>query len=228
MNRVALFALSLLLIVLGTATASANLDALVQNATTILANKQGSSSPIPQEEIDRSLGVAIVEISKGGFVFGGSGGNGVVLLKQKRGMKGFFGMKSWSAPIPVTFSGGSFGAQIGGSNTKAIILLNSPAAVSKFTNPGKIGWSASATGTLGSDTEREQKGGLLSDVDVKMYEETQGFYAGAVFGGASLAIDQNSLTQAYGTNIYVRDILEGRVNPPTSAQRLISLLDGKR
>jgi len=217
-----------LILALGTATASASLDAMVQNATTILSNKQGSSAPIPQEELDQCQGVAIVDISKGGLVFGGTGGTGVVLLKQKQGIKGFFGMKSWSAPIPVTFSGGSFGAQIGGSNTKAIVLLNSPAAVSKFTNPGKIGWSASASGTAGQDTEREQKGGLLSDVDVKMYEQTQGLYAGAVFGGASLAIDQNSLTQAYGTNIYVRDILEGRVKTPASAERLVALLNGSR
>jgi lipid-binding SYLF domain-containing protein len=220
--------LAALALILTAATASANLDAVVQKATGIFSDKQGSSSPIPQEALDAALGVAIVDITKGGVVFGGTGGSGVVLLKQKQGLKGFFGMKSWSAPIPITFSGGSFGAQIGGSTTKAIVLLNSEAAVSKFTNPGKIGWSASASGTAGSDTEREQKGGLLSDVDVKMYEQTEGLYAGAVFGGTSLAIDQNSLTQAYGANVYVRDILEGRVKTPASAERLVSLLNGKR
>jgi lipid-binding SYLF domain-containing protein len=220
--------LTALALVLTAASAFANLDATLQKATNILSAKQGSASPIPQEALDTTLGVAILDITKGGLVFGGTGGSGVVLLKQKQGISGFFGMKSWSAPIPITLSGGSFGAQIGGSTTKAIVLLNTPAAVSKFTSPGKIGWSASASGTAGSDTEREQKGGLLSDVDVKIYEQTEGFYAGAVFSGASLAIDQNSLMQAYGANVYVRDILEGRVKPPASAERLIQLLNGKR
>lgn len=209
-------------------TIHASLDALLQNATNILSAQQGSANPIPQKALDDAEGIAIVDISKGGLVFGGTGGDGVVLLHQKRGFKGIFGVRSWSAPIPVTFSGASFGAQIGGSNTKAIVLLNSPAAVEKFTNPGKIGWSASASGTAGSDTQREQQGGMLSDVDVKIYEQTQGLYAGAVFSGASIAINQKLLTQAYGANVYVRDIIEGKVNPPPSANRLIELLNGKR
>lgn len=225
MQKIVVAFLALLTLV---ASASASLDALLQNATSILSAQQGSATPIPQKELDAAEGVAIVDITKGGLVFGGTGGDGVVLIRQKTGIKGFFGIRSWSAPIPVTFSGASFGAQIGGSNTKAIVLLNTPAAVEKFTNPGKIGWSASASGTAGADTQREQQGGMLSDVDVKIYENTQGLYAGAVFSGASIAINQNFLTQAYGANIYVRDILEARVSPPASASRLIDLLNGKR
>ncbi|NJK92855.1 MAG: lipid-binding SYLF domain-containing protein [Blastochloris sp.] len=200
----------------------------VKNAISILSRKQGSAYPIPTQELKEAKGVAVVDISKGGFVIGGTGGSGVVLLKVKKGLKGWVGITSWSAPIPVTFSGASFGAQIGGSNTKAIILLNSDAAVSKFTSPGKLGWMAEATGTAGADTERERAGGLLSDVDTKIYKQEEGLYGGAVFGGAALAINEKAIKQAYGPGIFLRDILEGKVKLPEYAVKLAELLDGKR
>jgi lipid-binding SYLF domain-containing protein len=209
-------------------SASANLPAIVNNATGILSAKQGSAAPIPQAEIDAARGVAIVDITKGGLVFGGTGGSGVVLLKTKKGLSGLVGRESWGSPIPIGFSGGSFGAQIGGSNTKAIILLNSEAAVRKFTTPGKIGWSASATGTAGTDTVSEQEGGLLSDVDAKIYKETEGIYGGAVFGGTSLSINDKAIAEGYGAGTFVRDILENKVQTPAYTQPLIKLLEGKR
>lgn len=207
---------------------AAVLPELVGNSQEILASRQGSAAPIPQDEIKAARGVAIIDVTKGGFIFGGVGGSGVVLAKIKTGLSGMVGMESWSAPIPIGFSGGSFGAQVGGSNTKAIVLLLSDNAVKRFTNPGKIGWSASASGTAGADTNAEKEGGLLSDVDVKIYQSTEGVYGGAVFGGASLSINDKAISEAYGQGKFVRDILEGKVASPTYAESLVKLLNGKR
>lgn len=207
---------------------AATVRELVGQSHQILSTRQGSASPIPQDEFRAARGVAIIDITKGGLVFGGIGGDGVVLVKIKSGISGMVGMESWSAPVPIGFSGGSFGAQIGGSKTQAIVILLSDNAVQRFTNPGKIGWSASAGGTAGADSKVEKEGGLLSDVDVKIYQSTEGLYGGAVFGGASLSINEKAIADSYGPGKYVRDILEGKVASPEYTGSLVRLLDGKR
>jgi lipid-binding SYLF domain-containing protein len=207
---------------------AATLPGIVKQSVDILDARQGTTEPIPLAELAKARGVAITDITKGGFIIGGTGGDGVVLVKIKKGLSGAVGMTSWSAPIPVSFSGGSFGAQIGGSNTKAIILLNSDKAVQVFTHPGKLAWNAQAVGTAGADTKKEGEGGLLSDVDVKIYKIDSGVYGGATFGGSSLRIQDDTIKAAYGANIYVRDIIEGKVKVPEYAGKLVNLLDGKR
>jgi lipid-binding SYLF domain-containing protein len=210
------------------AQAEDKIQPMVQAATQTLAAKQGSASPIPKEALAAAKGVAIIDITKGGFIVGGTGGSGIVVLKAKQGVTGLVGMQSWVAPIPIGFSGGSFGAQIGGSNTKMIVLLNSDQAVKVFTNPGKLAWNAQASGTAGADTETEAAGGALSEVDVTIYKETEGLYGGATFGGTTLSIQDDRIKSTYGPEIFVRDIIEGKVKAPEYAKPLINLLEGKR
>jgi lipid-binding SYLF domain-containing protein len=207
---------------------AASLPDLVKQSTGILAARQGTAEPIPAAELSQAKGVAITDITKGGFIIGGTGGDGVVLIKIRKGLSGVVGITSWSAPIPVSFSGGSFGAQIGGSNTKAIVLLNSERAVEVFTKPGELKWNAQAAGTAGADSRRAGAGGLLSEVDVKIYQMDSGIYGGATFGGSTLKIQDNTIKSAYGANVYVRDIIEGKVKVPDYAGELVKLLNGKR
>jgi lipid-binding SYLF domain-containing protein len=125
-------------------------------------------------------------------------------------------------------SGASFGAQIGGSNTRTITLLNTAQAVRSFTNPGRLAWNARAAGTAGQDAVQEQEGGLLADQDVTIYSATTGLFGGATFGGSQLSINDQMLRNAYGPNVFIRDIIEGKVKAPDYAARLINLLNGKR
>jgi SH3 domain-containing YSC84-like protein 1 len=198
---------------------------VTENALSILKKKQGSVDPIPLADLKKAQGVAILEVTKAGFVFGGAGGDGIVVLKKK-GMLSWG--SQWSAPLPIGFGGGSFGAQIGFSTTRMIVLLNSDQAVRTFTNPGKLEWNATASGTVGSDTEAEQMGGLLSDQDVKIYKESGGLYGGATFGGGTIRIQDDRIKKAYGKDVFVRDIVSGKVKAPEFATPLYTLLDGKR
>lgn len=205
--------------------ADESVQSVTFNATEILDKKQGSADPIPADALNAAKGVAILEITKAGLVVGGTGGDGIVVLKEKSALP--WGSK-WTAPIPIGFGGGSFGAQIGFSTTRMIVLLNSDQAVRTFTSPGKLAWNAAASGTAGADTETEQVGGLLSDVDVKIYKESGGLFGGATFGGASLRIQEDRIKSAYGPSIFIRDILSGKVPAPEFANRLYLLLSGKR
>jgi lipid-binding SYLF domain-containing protein len=205
-----------------------SLDSMVRKSTRILETKQGSANPIPRSALKAALGVVVLDIAKGGFVFGGMHGVGVVVIKGKNGFQGLFGVSSWSAPIPLTVSGGSFGAQIGGTRTRTIILLHTEHAVRVFTNPGKLTWNASATGTAGNDSRSEQANDRLREEDVSIYKETEGLFGGATLGGSSLNIDNDIINSAYGNQIYVRDILNGKVQAPDYARQLMSLLNGSR
>ncbi len=196
----------------------------VATATEILANKQGTAEPIPAAALQKAKGIAIFSITKAGLVFGGSGGDGVVMIRSKAKL---LSKKSWCAPIPMGFSGGSFGAQIGFSTLHLIVLLNSDAAVQVFTKPGKLDWDATAAGTAGSDQATEHEGGFLSDQDVTVYKETNGLYGGATIGGAELDIQDDRIQRAYGSEVSVHDILEGKVKVPDYAARLDELMNGK-
>lgn len=192
----------------------------VEAATRILEDKQGSADPIPKEVFDRAKGVAIVSITKAGLVFGGTGGQGVVIVKKK-------GTNWWLPPSAFDISGGSFGAQIGVARRDYIAVLNTDRTVRLFTTPGKIAWDAQATGIAGEEhaTERVTD---LKDRPVIVYQSTDGVYGGATLGGTTISLNDKVNKQAYGRNVYIKDILDGKVKRPKYADRLYELLAGSR
>ncbi|MCE0497115.1 MAG: lipid-binding SYLF domain-containing protein [Methylacidiphilales bacterium] len=196
----------------------------IADATTMLENKQGSLSPIPQELLDNARGIAFAIITKGGIGIGGMGGEGIVLLHYKSGAP-----PSWSAPSAFNISGGSIGAQLGFSQIKYIIILNTDAAVRQFAGQGKMKWDATAMGTAGSDTAVESESTHeLSQQAVIIYRDSGGIFGGATLGGSTVETKDSVNQDAYGSGIYVRDIFNGTVPPPHRADRLYRLLNGQR
>src|SRR5665213_858577 len=72
---------------------------------------------IPRDLLDKAHCAVIVPgLKKGAFVFGAEYGKGFVTCRHKNG-------KGWSAPAAVRMEGGSFGFQIGGSETDVVLLV---------------------------------------------------------------------------------------------------------
>ena len=135
----------------------------------------------------------------------------------------------WRAPSAFNISGASIGAQLGFTSISYIIVLNSESAIGQFVGTGKVKLDATATGTAGDDTGVESESTRqLEKRDVLVYRESGGLFGGATLGGSSIEVKNAINQEAYGEHIHVRDILEGKVPPPTYAQRLYDLLDGKR
>ena len=198
-----------------------NMDDLVQSATTILEKRQGSADPIPNEILANARGVAILTVTKAGIGIGGQGGEGIILVHHDG--------KVWRAPSAFDISGASLGAQLGFSTIRYIIVLNTEAAIGQFVGVGKIKWDATATGTAGEDTGTATESTReLEQHAVLVYRDSGGIFGGATLGGSSIQVDDDANQKAYGSHIHVRDILEGTVPQPSSAQRLYELLDGKR
>jgi lipid-binding SYLF domain-containing protein len=203
---------------------AANMRERIHDAIDIVEKKQGSDSPIPAEILTNAKGIAICTITKGGIGIGGQGGEGIVMIRHRNGPSFV-----WRAPSAFNISGASIGAQLGFSTIRYIIILNSEEAIGQFVSSGKTKWDATATGTAGGDTGVESESTReLEKRAIIVYRDSGGVFGGATLGGSSIDVKNEINQQAYGENIYVRDILEGRAQPPRSAERLYALLDGKR
>jgi SH3 domain-containing YSC84-like protein 1 len=219
--------LSTLLVLLVASTPSvhaADMSARIRDAIKIVEKRQGSDNPIPNEVLQNAKGVAICTILKGGIGLGGQGGEGIVLIRHY-GPTGTV----WRAPSAFNISGASLGLQLGFTSISYIIVLNTDRAIGQFMNEGKFKWDATATGTAGDDTAMQSESTRdLERRDVLVYRESGGLYGGATFGGSTIEAKDEINEDAYGDGTRVRDILEGKVQPPPRAQRLYDLLDGKR
>src|SRR5215472_322698 len=71
---------------------------------------------IPHELIEKAHCVVVVPgLKKGAFIVGAKYGKGFITCRK--------GHRGWSAPAAVRVEGGSFGFQIGGSETDVVLLV---------------------------------------------------------------------------------------------------------
>ena len=99
---------------------------------------------IPDELLEKAQCVVIVPgMKKAAFIVGGQYGKGFIECRRASG-------KGWSAPAAVKVEGGSFGFQIGGSETDAVMLVM---------NKRDAGKLLSSKFTLGVDATRRGRTG---------------------------------------------------------------------
>src|ERR1700709_2443277 len=98
----------------GAESSASRLKTSAEGVTEIMA---APDKGIPDELMDKSQCVVIVPgMKKGAFIVGGQYGRGFIECRRVSG-------KGWSAPAAIKVEGGSFGFQIGGSETDAILLV---------------------------------------------------------------------------------------------------------
>jgi lipid-binding SYLF domain-containing protein len=144
---------------------------------------------------------SMVKIAVG---FGGNHGKGVATCRTASG---------WSAPAPITITGGSWGLQLGGQAVDLVMIVTNDQGMqhllsSKF----KLGADASAAaGPVGRDA--------AADTDIKMraevltYSRARGLFAGIDLSGSSLTQDKDETRLLYGSFLPFSEILSGKVRP---------------
>ena len=119
------------------------------NASTLVM-KEIMATPdktIPQDLLQSSQCIVIVPgVKKAAFIVGAEYGKGFILCRQASGI-------NWSAPAAIMVEGGSFGFQIGGSETDAVMLVMNKGGVekllsSKFTLGGDASVAAGPVGRI--------------------------------------------------------------------------------
>ncbi|NQT89813.1 MAG: lipid-binding SYLF domain-containing protein, partial [Candidatus Omnitrophica bacterium] len=126
------------------------LDMRIDNCDDLFGDiMQMPDKGIPTDLLAKCSGVAIFpSVIKGGFIFAGRFGKGVIMHRNKK-------TGAWSAPAFYTIAGGSWGLQIGGQITDLVLVINNERGMkgllqSKFT----IGGDAScAAGPVGRNVE---------------------------------------------------------------------------
>jgi lipid-binding SYLF domain-containing protein len=174
---------------------------------------------IPQDLLAKSQCVVIIPgMKKAAFVVGGEYGRGFAECRKADG----FG---WGAPAAVRMEGGSFGFQIGGSETDLVLLVMNKRGMEKLLGDKfTLGGDASvAAGPIGRTTN--------ADTDVRMTAEilawsrARGLFAGISLNGSTLRQDVDRNAELYGHKMNNREVLIGSVTPPPAAEPLRSALD---
>lgn len=194
-----------------TMMAASKEDDQVRQAASIMSRfKAMPETEIPQHVMRNAKGLAIVTVTKGGFVWSGKVGEGVVIARNGRG---------WSGPSFIGTGGVGFGAQIGGQVTEYVFVLNTPEAVRAFSNDANVqlgGALSVAAGPVG----RSAEAGVVPTAAVYAYSRSQGLFAGASLEGTVIATKKKANQRYYNRNLEASTILAGKVRAPASANQL--------
>jgi lipid-binding SYLF domain-containing protein len=172
---------------------------------------------IPEDLLARAHCIVIVPSEKSAaFLFGGKYGKGYVSCRHEGG---------WSAPGTVIIEGGSFGFQIGGSETDVIMLVMNQGGEDKLlSSKFTLGADASvAAGPVGRTAEAQTD--LQMHAEILSWSRSQGLFAGVALEGATLRQDLNANAEIYSQKLDNREILTKSVRTPRAAARLIWELD---
>src|ERR1700746_862693 len=170
---------------------------------------------IPDKVMKNAKCIAVIpSMVKIAVGFGGSHGKGVATCRTENA--------TWSAPAPISITGGSWGLQLGGQAIDLVMVVTNQQGMehllsSKF----KLGADASAAaGPVGRDA--------AADTDIKMraevltYSRARGLFAGIDLNGAALTQDKDETRLLYGKFEPFSEILNGKVEPTSSSRPFLA------
>lgn len=198
-----------------TATTAHALQDDVDQAVAIIERFQSiPESAIPPAVMRDAKGLAILTMTKAGFIFSARGGKGIVVARTDKG---------WSGPSGIGTGGVGFGFQAGAQITEFVIVLNTNEAVNAFSQEGNITLGADlsvAAGPVGRTAETN----ITFQAAVYTYSRSQGLFAGVSLEGTIIGTRNGANEEYYGRPVEAKDILAGKVTPPAGAQKLLQLL----
>src|SRR5262245_17998823 len=158
------------------------------------------------------------EVVRGAFVFGASGGQGLLMA---RGTK----PGEWMGPAFYTLADISWGLQAGGDVSEVILLAMTEKGVTALlTSNVKLGANAGvAAGPVGAGAAGST---AALSADILSYSRAKGLYAGLSLDGAVMKTRDNWNAAYYGQPVTPTDILvTGKVKRPADAANLIGALN---
>lgn len=191
---------------------------LKESATVLSEVMAISDKSIPQDLLEKAHCIVIVPgLKKGAFIFGGKYGKGFISCRGK-------GHTGWSAPGAVRIEGGSFGFQIGGSESDVILLvLNARGAERLLQSKFTVGAEGEvAAGPVGRDSSAQTDAKMTAEI--LSWNRSRGLFAGISLQGATLREDKEDNRLLYGSPMKNSEIVEKWQAPTAEAQALLELL----
>jgi len=151
----------------------------------------------------------VPQLLKAGFIFGGSGGSGVMLSRDKSSGK-------WSNPAFYTMGSVTFGLQIGGQAAEVVLLILTQKGMdamlsTKFQLGGDVSVAAGPVGA----------GAQAATTDIIQFSRTKGVFGGLTLEGAVIAIRDKWNHAYYGKETSPLDILVKRTVRNKNAAALV-------
>jgi lipid-binding SYLF domain-containing protein len=190
---------------LGTATPARANDArdaaaLVDRARFIIEawEREPGLEPFPELAKDAKGILVIPQFIRAAFIFGGQGGNGVMLARDPSG--------TWQGPAFVVLGGGSFGFQAGVDAAEVVMLIMTDRGVTNMLNPtAKFGVDMSVTGgPVGAGLKGETAG---ISADVVSFSRAKGLYGGVSVEGGTVWTRDGFNSAYHGKSLSPTDIL---------------------
>lgn len=195
--------------------AHADMQEDVDRAVSIIERFQEiPESAIPPAVLRDAKGLAILTVTKAGFIVSGRGGTGVVVARTQTG---------WSGPSAIGTGGLGVGFQAGVQVSEYVIILNTQEAVNAFSKGSNVtlgGNLSAAIGPIGRSAEAS----VLPQAAIYTYSRSQGIFAGVSLEGTVIATRYEANEEYYGKPAFPIDILAGNVKPPASSQKLLDVL----
>jgi lipid-binding SYLF domain-containing protein len=187
------------------------IDAAAKVLTEVMATPDKA---IPNKVMSDAKCLAIIpNMVKIAIGIGGSHGKGIATCRTPNG---------WSAPAPITISGGSWGLQLGGQAVDLVMVIMNDQGMEHLLNSKfKLGAEASAVAgpvgrDAGADTDWKMKAEVLT------YSRARGIFAGIDLAGAVVTQDKDETRVLYGKFIPFSEILSGKVEPPRGTEAFLS------
>jgi len=162
--------------------------------------------------LKNARGVLILpSVIKAGLIYGGQGGNGVLLSRAADG--------TWSSPAFYTLGGGSIGLQIGVQEAAIVLVFMNDKS---FKSAIDTGLTLGADATVAAGTE-----GLTGEVasthvfkDVYYFADVNGLFAGISLEGGVIHVRDGLNKTFYGQSLTPREIVLDRKVDAATARAL--------
>ena len=192
-------------------------ERLAESATVLKEILDAPDKGIPDDLLTKAQCVVVVPgVKQGAFIVGGKYGRGFLVCRKSDG--------NWGAPGALRIEGGSFGFQIGASETDVIMLVMDQRSMkgilsSKFTLGGAADVAAGPVGRSSTaQTDATMNAKILS------YSRSRGVFAGLALTGATLRPDLDQNAELYGKRLTNQEVVSGTVQAPAAAAELLGLL----
>jgi lipid-binding SYLF domain-containing protein len=176
-----------------------------------------------RDNVKKAKGILIYpQIIKGAFFIGGSGGSGVLLVRDEKTRK-------WSQPAFYTIGSGSFGLQFGGQALETVLMIMTPKGIkalysSSFNLGGDM---AVAAGPVGVRAEGSTP--MNFSADFISFARSKGAFIGFSLEGAVIATREKWNEAYYGKLVSPAEIIvKGSVNNSQSAKLRAAVAKGTK
>jgi lipid-binding SYLF domain-containing protein len=186
-----------------------------ESAATVLNEIMSApDSGIPEEVLGSAKCIAVVpSLVKGGFVIAAERGRGMASCRTDTG---------WSAPAPLSITGGSVGFQAGVQGVDLVMMvMNDRGMQALLSSKFKLGADASvAAGPVGRQAAGSTDWKLRAEV--LTYSRTRGIFAGISLNGAVIHQDESATREIYGRMVPFKTILTGAVASPQGGEPFVA------